>query len=139
MSDLQTMVPQPVVVKVGDEEIQIRALRVGQVSAVLYVIKPLAPQLAEYKKTGSVDVLSLVVENTPAVINLLAILLSKPKEWVEDLELDSMVKLVSAVLEVNLDFFIQRVLPSVLKAMGQLNALSQEVPSNLTGRLPSKN
>ena len=51
------------------------------------------------------------MENSDTVLELVALLVNKPRDWVDDLGVDELVQLFGAIVEVNLDFFTQRVLP----------------------------
>ena len=140
MSDLNTMVPALPTVRVGEEDIVIKNLKVGKITAVMVALQPIAhllPKPGQTPEKAPLNMVALVIEHTPTVITLVSIVLDKPKEWVEDLDLDQLVDLFSKIVEVNLDFFIQKVLPSVLRAMGQLSGVFQATRQNLTGRLPS--
>ena len=58
-------------------------------------------------------ILPLLTKAAARIIYLSADLCSLSKEEVEELELDDMIKLVTAQFEVNKDFFLKNVLPSV--------------------------
>lgn len=132
-SDAEVMIPVPKVVKISGEDVPIPKIKVKHVTSVLKLIRPFVGKLEE---TSKMDVLSLVEENMPEVVSLLALLLSWPKDKVENLDLDEMVELTAGVLEVNFDFFAQKVLPSLLGAMGRLGGLSSNQVKQL-GQTPS--
>lgn len=140
MSDLNAMAPNLPTVRIGDEDVVIKNIKVGKLAAIMVALKPIAHKLPHPGQTpdkSPIDMIGLVVEYTPTVIDVVSLVLGKPKEWVEELDLDQLVDLFSKIVEVNLDFFIQKVLPSVLRAMGQLSGVFQATRQNLTGRLPS--
>jgi hypothetical protein len=56
------------------------------------------------------------------VIKATAIGCRKPVEWIGELEIDELTKLALAVIEVNADFFIRKVLPAVQTSMQNLTA-----------------
>ena len=59
----------------------------------------------------------------------MAIATRRPVDWVAGLGLDEAVRLAEAVFEVNADFFIQRVLPSLTEA-------ATRVSQTLGARIP---
>lgn len=128
--DLNVVVPEPIIVVVGTENIEIKQIKVGQMTKIMRIAYPFYDKLKAIKdeakknpqKDIGIDLFSLVVEHGDSIIDLMAVLTNKDREWAENLELDSLVSLFTAVVEVNLDFFIQRVLPLLSKLVGELNA-----------------
>ena len=73
--------------------------------------------------------LALLAEHGEAVIDAVAIASRRPPEWVTNLALDDAVRLAEAVFEVNADFFIQRVLPSLTEAATRVSQiLGAQIP-----------
>ena len=58
-------------------------------------------------------------------MQLMMIGTKKPREWVEDLEMDQGVEVITAVFEVNADFFTQKVLPLINVKMKAVGPISQ--------------
>lgn len=110
---------------INDETIDITPIKMGELSALTRTVQPLASHLS-----ASPDWLALIVEHGDALIDALVIAVRRPREWVAALELDDAIKLASTVFEVNADFFIQRLLPSVTEAAARLEA-------RMPGRMPS--
>lgn len=135
VTDLEVMIPAPRTVTVGREQVTIPPLKVKQLTQVLKLSKPLVPSLSAMGK-GNADIAALVVDFPDQVVAIVAVLLNREVAWVEELEVDSLVDLATAVVEVNLDFFIQKVLPSVLKAMAGLASATNTAKDN--GLVPSK-
>ena len=71
----------------------------------------------------------------PAIVEapnaeLVAIASRRPFDWLASLDLDDAVRLIEAVFEVNADFFIQRVWPSLTEAAAQIG-------TRMAGAMPS--
>lgn len=113
------------VIVIGDETLDLTPIRVGEIPALSRAIQPLAIHLSV-----SPDWLALISEHGETLIDALAIATRRPREWVAALELDDAVKLTSTVFEVNADFFIQRLLPSITEAAARLE-------TRMPGRTPS--
>ena len=116
--------PVPVTLVIGGERLDLTPLKVGDVPAFARAIQPAAASLS-----ASPDWLELLALHGEAVVEAVAIASRRPPEWVRDLELDDAVRLAEAVFEVNANFFIQRVLPSLTEA-------ATRVSQTLGARIP---
>lgn len=126
--DITTVIPETIVVTVKGQDVEVRQIKVGQLTKVMRIAYPFYDKLRALKdaaqKNGgtSLDLYQLVFEHGDSVLEIVALLTGKDKAWVEDMDVDELVALFSAIVEVNLDFFIQRVLPSLSKLVEGLNA-----------------
>ena len=116
--------PVPVTLVIGGERLELTPLKVGDVPAFARAVQPVAASLS-----ASPHWLALLAEHGEAVIDAVAIASRRPPEWVTNLALDDAVRLAEAVFEVNADFFIQRVLPSLTEA-------ATRVSQTLRARIP---
>ena len=119
--------PVPVTLVIGGERLDLTPLKVGDVPAFARAVQPVAASLS-----ASPDWLALLAEHGEAVIDAVAIASRRPPEWVTNLALDDAVRLAEAVFEVNADFFIQRVLPSLTEAATRV---SQTLRSRIPGAM----
>lgn len=145
--DLTTVIPEPIVAKIKGETIEVRQIKVGQLPKAMRIAHPFYEQLKSLKDealkaekegkpfTYGMDFYKLVMENADPVLEMVALLTGKPREWVDDLEVDELVALFSALVEVNLDFFIQRVLPSL---SGLVTGAAEQIKTAGAGLTPSK-
>ena len=116
--------PVPVTLVIGGERLELTPLKVGDVPAFARAVQPVAASLS-----ASPDWLALLAEPGEAVIDAVAIASRRPPEWVTNLALDDAVRLAEAVFEVNADFFIQRVLPSLTEAATRVSQiLGAQIP-----------
>jgi len=116
--------PVPVTLVIGGESLELTPLKVGDVPAFARVVQPVAASLS-----ASPDWLALLALHGEAVIDAVAIASRRAPEWVSGLALDDAVRLAEAVFEVNADFFIQRVLPSLTDAATRVSqTLGARVP-----------
>ena len=121
--------PVPVTLVIGGEPLELTPIRVGELPAFARAVQPVAVSLS-----ASPDWLALLAEHGEAVIDAVAIASRRPPEWVTNLALDDAVRLAEAVFEVNADFFIQRVLPSLTEAATRV---SQSLGARISGAMPS--
>ena len=121
--------PVPVMLVIGGERLELTPLKVGDVPAFARAVQPVAASLS-----ASPDWLALLALHGEAVIDAVAIASRRPPEWVSGLALDDAVRLAEAVFEVNADFFIQRVLPSLTDAATRV---SQTLGAGVPGAMHS--
>lgn len=117
MDDFATFPPQPQSLEIAGDTLSLTPIRVGEVPALLAAIKPIAPHLVN----GDPDWLALLTEHGDAILDALAIAARRPREWVEALSLDDAVQLATALFEVNVDFFVQRVVPAIQSAAARID------------------
>ncbi|SFM13025.1 hypothetical protein [Nitrosomonas communis] len=127
MSDnnFSALPPVATSIVINDETIDITPIKIGELPAFSRAVQPIVAHLS-----ASPDWLALVAEHGEPLINALTIATRRSREWIAGLELDDAIKLASTVFEVNADFFIQRLLPSVTEAAARLEA-------RMAGRVPS--
>ena len=109
--------PMPTSIVIGGESLELTPLKVGEVPAFARAVQPVAASLS-----ASNDWLALLAEHGEAVIEAVAIASRRPNEWVTGLELDDAVRLSEAVFEVNADFFIRRVWPTMIESAARIGA-----------------
>lgn len=145
--DMLTVIPEPIVAKIKGETIQVRQIKVGQLPKAMRIAHPFYEQLKSLKDqalkaekegkpfTYGMDFYKLVMENAEPILEMVALLTNKDRAWVDDLEVDELVALFSAIVEVNLDFFIQRVLPSL---SGLVTGAAEQIKTAGDGQTLSK-
>lgn len=138
-SDLTKIIPETNIVVAGGKNIEIKTMKVKQLSATIKAIQPFA---AAFKaQRDSFDAAEIVMSHTDSVVDLVVILTGETKEFVEELGIDELVILFTKLVEVNLDFFIQKVLPLLSGAMGRLSAglPNATSPTKTSGQNSSSN
>ena len=132
MNDLEKLIPQAVELTVGGETLAIKPLKVGQMPAFLRAISPVMQHLTR----SEIDWLALFGEHGDDLLSAIAIAVSKPRPWVEELAADEAIVLAAKVIEVNADFFTRTVLPKLdglfTRAKGLVPA-----PTQTSGSTPS--
>jgi hypothetical protein len=117
-NELAILTPAGVEVTAGGETITITPIKVKELNIFLAAIQPVLGDLTRKE----IDVMALVIKSPETVIKATAIGCRKPVEWIGELEIDELTKLALAVIEVNADFFIRKVLPAVQTSMQNLTA-----------------
>ena len=100
------------------ETLTITPLKVGQIPGVLRHIRPilgaiagLSPSPAEAGGGVELDILGLVENHGENLIEAAAIAIKRPADFVADADADEFAALVKLLIEVNADFFANKVAP----------------------------
>ena len=122
------------------ETVVVRHLRMGDLQPTFQALAPIAHLLKDIrdKKTSTIDPAALFMTHTTDVMQLIAVVLHKHVDWVKTVDPDDCIDLLTKLLEVNLDFFIQRVLPGIVKLTSYAKAVVQSMPGATAGQTPSK-
>jgi hypothetical protein len=132
MNDLEKLIPQPVELTVGGETLAIKPLKVGQMPAFLRAISPVMQHLTR----AEIDWLTLFGEQGDDLLAAIAIAVTKPRQWVDDLAADEAILLAAKVIEVNADFFTRTVLPKLDGLFTRVKGLVP-APMPASGSTPS--
>ncbi|MFZ6775798.1 hypothetical protein ACO0LD_03125 [Undibacterium sp. Ji83W] len=130
--DLSKIIPTVKTIIIAGESLPIQPFKVGRLPLVLTAVQPIAYVLMGNAQGSKLDMLNLVIAHTDDSLNLLSVLANKPRDWVDGLDIDDAVTLLTALLEVNIDFFIQRVLPRLLQTIGTLSTAVKDNAQALT-------
>ena len=117
METLEKIAPVPITIAVAGESLTISPIKTRELPRMLKAVKPIAAEIM------AEDVAGALLENADCLVEAVAIGARKPRAWVDELDLDDLVLLASAVLEVNGDFFVRAVLPGARKAMDRVDKL----------------
>ncbi len=115
MDELNTLIPQPLVVEAGGEKIEITPIKTGQLPPLLKAIGPFMKDGLSGLYRDVADWITFVGLHGDAVAEAVAVCIRKPRAWVDELEPLELMTLAFAVLEVNRDFFTRQVLPALEK------------------------
>lgn len=119
-TDLGTIIPTEEPLTIQGKVVTPRTIKVKQLPGIISTIQPFAG-LFTGGGVSTLDLPSLIINHTPAAVELVHQLTGEDTEWIEGLELDEMVLVLTRVVEVNLDFFIRRLLPLLSGAMVRLS------------------
>jgi len=125
-NELAVLTPTGVQVAAGGETLTVTPIKVKELNAFLAAIQPVLDDLIKKE----IDVMALVLKSPDSVIKATAIGCRKPVDWVGELDIDELARLALAVIEVNTDFFIRKVLPAV--HTGWQNLIAKLDGQNLT-------
>jgi len=124
MDGLGVFVPEPRRIEAGGKTVAVAPLKVRQVPAFARAIGPALQSLA------AGDLAAVLGTHGDALIEAVAAATGEPADWLGELAPDEFLRLAAEVVEVNADFFVRRVAPT-------LEALTARIDASLTGRTPS--
>ena len=110
-----------------ERDIVVTPVKVKNLPAFLAAIEPVVRQLSASSAgaTGAKDDLLLALAtHAPNVIKATAVGVGVEEKWLGEQTTEVLVDLATAVLEVNMDFFVRVLLPRVTAAIGPLGRLS---------------
>ena len=130
MSDFDAFPPTPQSLVIAGIALEITPIRVGEIPALLAAVRPFAHRLVD----GEPDWLELLADHGEALITAIAVASRQPQDWVAALAMDDAIRLATTLFEVNADFFVQRVVPTIQHAAARINA---QMSGPLAGLTPS--
>lgn len=135
MDTLKKISPAPFCVDIGEERLEIKRLTPADLPEFFDVAAPILDGLA------AGNPMIVLVKNLRATQAVLSMCASKPLDWVAALNLKEQAKLLTAVIEANIDFFALEVIPALTIAangltglLGQMQSMllsEQDTPQNL--------
>lgn len=116
---------------VGDDGketvVTVKRVKVGKIPALIDAAGPLMPLLMDRTKgRNTFDIDTMFVYNTASCLKVLGVLIDQPKEFVDELELDDAMMLMADCAEMNIDFFVQRILPLLYGGVQKLVGIMKE-------------
>lgn len=102
---------------IADVALEISPLRVGEIPRVLAALRPVLGSI----DLASFDLSSLFCEHAESLLGAIALASRQPRPWVDNLLPDEAVRLAVALIEVNADFFAQRLAPELERIAGLTN------------------
>ena len=136
MDDLDILQPEPKIVCIQNEDIEITPLKFKQFGVFIRTVKPIVSCVNEMinqdESQMTVQIAELLSEHCDNVLKAVSIATGKSEDWVGQLNLADAIDLTQTVIEVNLDFFVQRMMPTFNQAVQNLTArLDGSVSSNV--------
>jgi hypothetical protein len=116
-------------IEAAGRSLSITPVKVKNLPAFLAAIEPVVRELG----TGAPDdLLGALSTHAPNVIAATALGAGVTADWLGEQTPEVLVELAAAVLEVNMDFFVQVLLPRTVAATEQLRRLSELAPTGGT-------
>ena len=125
MDTLKKISPAPFRVDIGEERLEIKRLTPADLPEFFDVAAPILDGLA------AGNPMIVLVKNLRATQAVLSMCASKPLDWVAALNLKEQAKLLTAVIEANIDFFALEVIPALTIAANGLTGLLGQMQSML--------
>ncbi len=137
MSDLDDIISEPVTVKAGGREVQVRPMVPVQIARFARAIKPMSgavpDSVAGARKLDKAALLDLFADHGEQIIAAVAAATDEDEAFIgTQCQVDELLELAITVFQVNADFFARRLAPVILRFVD-----SAAARSNGAGRTPS--
>lgn len=127
-SELTTLFPGKKVTLNSGEEIDVLPFKFGQLPAALKLTQKIGGLIAQMVQSGELQdksktaasVVYILSEGGEDLFNLLGLCIGKDRAWFDTIQSDEGINLIIAFLEVNIDFFTQKMMPQLLEAMSAM-------------------
>jgi hypothetical protein len=131
--------PRPPVLFMG-RAVEVRPLTVGQIPAITRVLRGVNIQAVfTGDKIADIDFMGLVADHGDQMIGAVAIASGMKSDEVAQAAPDEFIELARAIIEVNSDFFIQKVVPQIMASINGASAFLQaRTAAAGIGETPSK-
>lgn len=130
MSDLDIIFPNGIELELSGKQVTVKKFKFGQLPKVMKALKTIAePAIAAIQKGQQPDLalfMEIGADVSGDLMQLMADCIGQPLSFIEDLDPDEGIKLISAFLEVNADFFIKKVLPELKDMMNKKQKIGQK-------------
>ena len=114
MSDLNDILAVPKEVEIKEDVVQVRTITIGELQEFGKLIGPIHNEVAARKLSGNEDIQDLVWNFPHIFIKAIEYCTDKDLDYIGKLEIDDIVILGTACIEVNNDFFVRAVIPIIL-------------------------
>jgi hypothetical protein len=131
MSDLDTLVPINRTIILQGETLVIEQFRFTQFSKVAKIVQRVKKNVGDFdvkidtdedgNKSLDMDYLKLIAECEEEIVELCILATNKDRNFIDKLEGDEGIALLTLIFEVNMDFFSQRILPQLLLAIQRVS------------------
>ncbi len=119
MSDLNTLIQTKREVRLREKAIEISPFKFSEFGLACKFIQRIREQIGDID--GDVDLFNLMAKCGEEVKGICVLASHQDSEFIEKLELDDAMKLISAIIEVNKDFFTQNVRPVMQEMVTRLS------------------
>lgn len=133
--DLQALFPGPVPVSVAGRELEVAPLTLGELPALLAVLRDSAASLG-----AGFDPVGLVVEQPDLAIRLIEVLTRQEPAFLKALSLDDAAALLVAAIEANESFFVRNgraLVAALARAMSAAGPLPSPASSSADTASPT--
>ena len=117
-TDLQAFVPEVKKLDIRGRAVEVGPLTVRQIPVMIKAFSVFSGKAATDSGVQKDDWMTLFAEHTDKIVEAIAVAIRQPQDWVYELHPDEAIILCEAIWEVNQDFFVNRVLPVLTKALG---------------------
>lgn len=118
MESIESVLPKTVEVTIKGETLVVKPFKFAQLPKVFKYVQPIIELLNKSQGLSRPALIAAVIAEYGDNVNeIIKLTTGKDQAWIEELESDEGVQVLGAVLEVNFDFFIKKVMPAITKGV----------------------
>ena len=134
--ELEVITPPIMQVDLREEVVTVYRIKTKQLLQIMEIAAPFYEELQKMREdiieqkanprakamptSANTYLYKMVLKYGKNIVQLVSVLTDKDEEAVGELEIDELIKVFSSILEVNIDFFTQKVLPELTKLTNDL-------------------
>ncbi len=111
---MENFVQEPITVTVRDRDISVKPIKVKHLAKAARLVSPIAADLS----TGG---LSSLVNYPDQIIELIALVCDLPPDWIGELDAEEMLRILTPLIQVNMDFFVHKMMPALKELTASLS------------------
>jgi hypothetical protein len=124
--NLDVIAPPVRTVRIGRGEFELRPLTIGQIPPLMRTLKQISGSLdgtaIDFANLDAAQLITLAADHGDTLIDAVVVATGQPLEVIAAGTVDEFVDLFAQVVEVNSDFFVQRVLPQFQATLQRVRA-----------------
>ncbi len=125
-TQLEELIVPEIKIELGGETLTVTPIRAGKLPAFIRAVRQIVPHLAQEQ----IDFMALIDEGGEHLLDAVALALGKPRAFVDALDAAELIRAVRCMIEVNVDFFIYRLLPEVAAAARKVQEIRGRISSS---------
>lgn len=119
MADIDTLLPDRNI-DVAGETITVRPYKFAQLPQASAIV---AKYMNKFQAGEQPDLVALLTEGGEDIFKLMCLAINKDRKWLDTLEAEDGINLLSVVIEVNYDFFTRKLTPLLTSRMEVISQL----------------
>lgn len=125
--ELTTLVPQQTLTFQAAGEVTVKPFRFTQFPRVIEILGSFTASISSLDNLQASDIVRMLTKNDgDEVFQLLCMATGKDRAWLDQLEADEGLELMMIVVEQNMDFFNQKVIPAITKFSTKAGAIGKD-------------
>jgi hypothetical protein len=137
--EMNDLFPKTDHVEINGEVLEVKPFKFGQLPVVLKNVKNVYGVVQHYMEKGEINspeaLIGILAEGGDELMNLLALAVNRDKAIFDDMDMDVGAQLLLKVVEQNMSFFVERILPMVGESSKDLVQTMETESKKIAGKI----